>query len=508
MSYRDTVNAALLRLYLNFTAVPLSVSIMRQIPPPKGDPVALGGLADVFGSAASPTDQVSIELVQASDQKLPEIWTGRASVLAGDVVVAVAEDIANAATVLGKVRTILSVLSDGIFDAHQMHANAQDVLLDAARQCDSGSFASARSLAVQGGIGLLAAMDAAVAAGARAARDLNKLTSEAHAHALKSGNLDASDRVVLGEAANPEGQTELNRILTFAQAQRAGQRLDQMSDDDRKRFDALLSQAKSPEERAYLMKTLAAGHDIGELESFDSLIHGHGNDPDWLQQHLSPIINKTDPGEVDYQPAEQDPASWTQGTYPTCVASSTITARAMIDPAYNLKLTTGNKPDDPDSTSKEAFEKRLRDEQASLYDHGRDEGSLVDRFKQDFRGQEGMTPVEGRKIADEQIGAATGQTYEQLSVGDANARQAALPAIELAVDQGQPVPIQLSGTGIGHQVLIIGHDGDKLEIYNPWGTTSWVSEDSFINSRMNELPGSDGKASGVPPNVAGILLPH
>ncbi len=256
------------------------------------------------------------------------------------------------------------------------------------------------------------------------------------------------------------------------------------------------------------MKPLAAGHNIGELESFDSLIHGHGDDPDWLQQHLSPIINKTDSGEVDYAPAAQEPAEWTQGTYPTCVASSTVTARAMVDPAYNLKLTTGNRPDDPNSTSKEAFEKRLRDEQATLYDHGRDEGTLGDRFRQTVLGQEGMTPTEGRKIADEQIGAATGQTYEQVTLGDANDRRAALPAIELAVDQGQPVPVQVNGNGEGHQMLIIGHDGDQLEIYNPWGTTSWVSEDTFINSHMDQLPDQNGQPSKVPPNVDGVLIPH
>ncbi|WP_040863774.1 hypothetical protein [Nocardia niigatensis] len=187
MTYRKTVNAALLRLYIDFTAVPMAVDIMRRVPAPKGDPASLARIADAFGVATSPTDQVSIDLAQASKQDLPEVWTGRASILAGDVVVAVAEDIANAATVLGKVRTIMSVLSDGIADAHNVHANGQDLLASAARYCDAGNFGAARSSGGQGGAALLAAMDAAEAAGAKAARDLNKLTSEARAHAMKSG---------------------------------------------------------------------------------------------------------------------------------------------------------------------------------------------------------------------------------------------------------------------------------------------------------------------------------
>ncbi|WP_436957069.1 hypothetical protein [Streptomyces sp. SudanB182_2057] len=55
--------------------------------------------------------------------------------------------------------------------------------------------------------------------------------------------------------------------------------------------------------------------------------------------------------------------------------------------------------------------------------------------------------------------------------------------------EGRPVPIgvegyEADGTRHGHAMMIIGQEGDKLEIYNPWGQTTWVSEDDFVNGGM------------------------
>jgi hypothetical protein len=32
--------------------------------------------------------------------------------------------------------------------------------------------------------------------------------------------------------------------------------------------------------------------------------------------------------------------------------------------------------------------------------------------------------------------------------------------------------------------MIIGQEDGKLQVYNPWGTTSWISEDDFINGDL------------------------
>ncbi|WP_234435887.1 protease inhibitor I42 family protein [Streptomyces sp. NRRL S-813] len=37
-------------------------------------------------------------------------------------------------------------------------------------------------------------------------------------------------------------------------------------------------------------------------------------------------------------------------------------------------------------------------------------------------------------------------------------------------------------------MTIIAQEGDRLQVYNPWGSTTWVSEDDFINGHMGRLP--------------------
>jgi hypothetical protein len=85
-------------------------------------------------------------------------------------------------------------------------------------------------------------------------------------------------------------------------------------------------------------------------------------------------------------------------------------------------------------------------------------------------------------------------------------RQNALPAIEQSVDAGKPVPIDVTNGKEGHQMMIIGHDGDKLEVYNPWGYTSWVSESQFVNNQLGSLTTTAG--DGSMKTASGLELPQ
>ena len=151
---------------------------------------------------------------------------------------------------------------------------------------------------------------------------------------------------------------------------------------------------------------------------------------------------------------------------------STVTAHAATDPLYALELTTGGHPGDPEYDNPEAFEERMRDEETRVYD------------VRDDKDQEGMTDDESEEIADDEIGEHTGSDYENRDLEDAGDREDALPEIRDSVNAGRPVPVSVRGDDSGHQMMIIGQEGDKLQIYNPWGFTTWVSEDDFINGRM------------------------
>ncbi|MFE9328917.1 hypothetical protein ACIHDR_49265 [Nocardia sp. NPDC052278] len=74
-----------------------------------------------------------------------------------------------------------------------------------------------------------------------------------------------------------------------------------MSAPDRAGFEKMLADAKSPQEAAYLWKALGAGYNsLADPQSFDQVIHPHGDDPSWLSGHLDPHINNlTQEGKYD-----------------------------------------------------------------------------------------------------------------------------------------------------------------------------------------------------------------
>ncbi|MFI5501440.1 hypothetical protein ACIA5E_20455 [Nocardia asteroides] len=501
MSDLDTVRKAILGLQLGTPAmVAAAVSNLTGIPAPKGNKDTIDQLSDGYGKASGPTDTAALDLANASARELPEVWVGRTANLAGDVVVAVAEDVELAAAVFGRARTILATLADGITAAVKAHTSAQDPLRRAVDACEDNDWLTAKSYGTSAAELLASAITTAETAGTDAARDLRALTAQARAAVMDSGNLSDADRIVLAETSTGDGAQGQNIILTTDAADRAAARLDEMSETDRQKVTELLSNAKSPQERAYLMKTLAAGHSAEELTQFANTIHPYGDDPTWLREHLTPFTNTDNTTTASYKDG-----SWTQGGYPTCVASSTVMARAMVDPSYTLMLTTGNNPGDPASTSKEAFLSRLRDEQATLYDRGREEGSIIGDIGQ-FFGNDGMQTDEGEFVADQQIGAYTGKDYEHVVVDSEQSRREVLDDIYSAVDNGSPVPFQARDDDGGHQMMVIGHDGDRLQVYNPWGVISWISADDFVNGKIDNLP-TEGQGT-VPNRLYGVTLPR
>ncbi|WP_067508133.1 WXG100 family type VII secretion target [Actinoplanes sp. TFC3] len=193
----------------------------------------------------------------------------------------------------------------------------------------------------------------------------------------------------------------------------------------------LIMSADSAPQRAYLLKASAAGYEGADLVAFAEAIAPH--DAGWLDQHL-------------------DPLAWGQGPYPTCVAAATVTAHAEVDPVYALSIT---------STPGE-----LRSEQQRVYDGGRN-------WVQDVLGLDGMTPGQSAQVANEEIAPHTGRRYEERPFGPA-----LLADIERAVDDGYPIPF----IAADHELVVIGHTGDQLRIYNPWGSTYWISEQEFADA--------------------------
>ncbi|MFC4069536.1 hypothetical protein [Actinoplanes subglobosus] len=304
--------------------------------------------------------------------------------------------------------------------------------------------------------------------------------AQARGRRMGGSPLSALDEVVLTEAGSDWRSPDLG-VLTPAQAQRAAEALNRLGDADRRALMALLTSAVSPEQRAYLMKALAAGYTVDEVARFDSLIAAHGDDGPWLAARLGPFTMDATGPDLGAG------ARWSQEQLPTCVAASTVAARAAVDPIYALQLTTGGRPGDPAHDNPVAFRDRWRAEQLQVYDDGRD-------LFQKIRGSDGMTSEQSATIATEQLGPRTGATYHHVVMDSADGRTDMLRRIEAAVDDGHPVPVTTKDDGRAHQMMIIGHQGNQLQIYNPWGYTYWVDETAF----------SDGDISHGDPDLPGI----
>lgn len=477
-----------------------------KCPAPSGDPEYIAGVAHDYAKASSYIDDVHKDVRAVARVGLPSVYVGEAGSKASEVTDASAYSADQMAEKLKEAAAALRLLSIGVREAKMRHNRGLEDLraarsyLGYALTSVNGEAEKAREFAQEGVRMMRSAVERAEAAGERAARELDRLSSEARAEKFDSDALSPAARITLAATAAYGGVRDESEILTANDLRRIANRMEKMRDVDRKGIDEMLEGAKSPQERAYVMKALAAGYYMGDVREFRDKIHPFGDDPKWLQQHLTPIVNG--PGDSKAYGSQADVSfgsqRWEQqGT--TCVAMSTVTTHATVDPLYALELTTGGHPGDPDFDDPEAFEERLRMEESRLYEEREWDKMNGDDAKKINNSE--IAPHIGRKYADERFAYDDdGMVVQQ--------REAALPKIHDALNEGVPVPLSVEGDPTaegyrrGHSVMIIGQEGDKLQIYDPEGFTTWVSEDQFVNGKM-----ADDASKGYP-RANGIRLPQ
>lgn len=487
------------------------------VPRPKGDPAAIESAATDYGKAAERCRfEIEEPVEQVAARELKQAWEGMASVTAQQVVAAAARAAEQMTEAFVQGKKALEALADGVRAAQKKDGpgradlrRARSILGDedgffdnlVEKDAEEQEKERARAIA-RSGAGTRHEAAVVVDDAARsAARDLNKLASEARAGLLESEGLSPVDRLMLADTAMVDEDTtarEYNEILSANDLERSGDRLDAMSPADRAEFHRTLDRAASPEERAYLMKALAAGHDMEDLRDFSQKIAG--KDEAWLARHLTPVVTEVDANDdIVYDKTHNSfhGQAWVQGgdgSEASCVSSSTVNARAMVDPVYALELTGGpsGQEDDPD-----AFRERLVDEQHRVHDDG-------DGGRSGWLGNgppSGMDDEGWSEVADNELNSPTGTDYERQDLSNADDRRGVLPEIEEAVAEGKPVPVKAVGDG-GHALVIVGHENGMLQVHNPWGHTTWISEDDFVNGNMDKA--SDERF----PDAVGVHLPR
>ncbi|MEV0774911.1 peptidoglycan-binding protein [Streptomyces sp. NPDC050428] len=458
---------------------------------PEGDPATLESLGKGYRGQVDDGGDLCDRVGRVARKGLPEIWVGDTSVLASDAVNAAARAASQLAEAFQGGARALTVLADAVKVAQKQHGDGRGKLHDAKASLggrdgffdnwheDDGEEAArlrARTVAADGVELMRRAAVAADDAARAAARDLNKWAAEARTGKMDTDDLTAVDRLMLADAGNVGGDPDLNEILTANDLERAGRAMENLSPTESARMERLLANASTPQEKAYLMKALAAGYSVDEVSEFGGKIHG--KDAVWLREHLAPVSTNS---QTEQEQQTFGDKLWSQEGA-TCVPSSTVTARAMVDPVYALELTGGPSGQENDPA---AFRERLTDEQMRLHEEGdgSNEGWLWDRQPA------GMDSDGQVEISNKELSPHTGDSYESHDMNSANDRRDVLTEINRSVAEGKPVPINIEGEDdgewVGHGVMIVGQEDGMLQVYNPWGTTTWVSEQDFIDGNLS-----------------------
>ena len=477
---------ALQSMQLGFRQIHLrdAIDIALRVPALPGSITAVNAQVDVFDHAAAEYKLMRSDLAQVGKDKLPHSWRGHAGETAADAVSTFGGAASHAYDAFRSAVEALVTWSDAMVETQRQDTTGVNGLTDARTQLGNKSDDQVRQHAIDSCQVRISATKAYETAAATCASSVGAAAQEARARTVKAPGMDPVDAETLaytGQAGGAPGTSD--DILTPTALARASQRRSAMSSDDRSAFDKLVSDAKSPQEAAYLWEALAAGYSLSDVTAFDKQIHGHGDDLYWLWKHLH-VDDVADGRTVrdgkqglGYTPDKVAAAASYAQDRGNCTSASTVVARLDADPVLMLGVTTGTGPAAVSGpTAGDDSSKAFRDRLVRVYN---------DKFDPDLT----PGPRGDQKMVNTLLNPTTGSNYHMAALSTEETRQAALPKIEAAVAAGKPVPIGLEpkGDGDGHQVVVVATRPGQLQIYNPWGFTQWVTTEQFVKSEMPDI---------------------
>jgi hypothetical protein len=259
-----------------------------------------------------------------------------------------------------------------------------------------------------------------------------------------------------------------------------------LSPEDATKYHALLDAAKSPKEKQFITKGLAANHSVAELTAFAAKIAG--KDDKWMQDNLS-LTGASDGTGVKQQ--------WHDACGPTTFEA----VKGELDPLYALKMHEDNQhlnqADDKDGSKTNP--NLAADQSAILMEGG---GTVTDR---DTKGG-------GMWITDDlnKVAATTGLTYDTKKIGEGATLEEGITAINEATAKGAPVPIVI-GNGsqdYAHYVLITASDPGPpryYKIHDPWsGETVTRSEKQLRGGQLDIAGGLNDLESFAKPTPVAV----
>jgi hypothetical protein len=265
-------------------------------------------------------------------------------------------------------------------------------------------------------------------------------------------------------------------VLTAYQASRIEPAVMALADGEYTSFRALLQNAGSAMERAFLCKALAAGRSLSDMTDFAATIHGMSDN--WLLRNLN---------VVDLNEADGVERGIIQQYGNSCGPTSVQVIRASADPIYALALRSAGPIEQASEHAVSAPDtipnQMLAGEQKAILDKHAAAGTgnpATDRTQ-----PTGGAWVEGEMNA---LASATGVTYQTRIVGTQITLDAALDVLRTNLTAGIFVPIVVGGSvgDTAHYVMAMAISGNRIQIHDvATGDTVWRTEQEFKDSALN-----------------------
>lgn len=253
-------------------------------------------------------------------------------------------------------------------------------------------------------------------------------------------------------------QEEVQEELGSYMSDQARAAFEALSPEEQAEFAGLLRNHEDPAEQAYLLRALAAGNELDDLEWFSGQIQGRG--AEWLD-HNARLAGG--------QPL-------TQQWHDSCAPTASQVLRGELDPIYALRMRQAGDPYAVDPANPSAHNPTTAAEQRTLL--LREGGVAVSR---DASGGAGVS-VAGYENLVDTAGERVGLDFSPVETeGLADGRAGEI--LDANLRRGIPTPMAIFAPGSGHAVLAVdrreGADGRvDYQIYDPWhGTLTWVSRD-------------------------------
>jgi hypothetical protein len=264
----------------------------------------------------------------------------------------------------------------------------------------------------------------------------------------------------LSAASVQAQQIPATPLIGKFQTARADKCFDAMDAASQQRVRALFTQAKSRDEKGYLLKAIAVGHDVDRLEKFAGQIRGKSKT--WLRDNLSLANSSKNQGVKQL---------WND----SCGPATAMALFGELDPVFALRYHQADGGD---------IQKKLLEKPYLSGDKG---GRAVPR------GDKGGS---GRWIEDlvNDENKATGLTYGYKFIKDDYTIDKALNDLDAALAQGVPVPVIAKSKTTSHYVLALWSKKQPSQslyvLHDPWtGQTVVRSATQFHEGRL-ELSGN------------------